>query len=372
MLFVLPGAGPSRAVDEGVRIELVSTGGDTVVEVRGAESIRIDSLIRRPPTGAGWAEIFPVHTAAASERGGELPPLLGEYSVHGDAIRFEPRFPLIPGETYVARWRGSSEPPDYEATASLFVPRPSVAPSTVVSAVYPSADVVPENLLRFYIEFSAPMSRGEAQRHIHLEDDIGKQIEAPFVAPERELWSPDRTRLTLFFDPGRIKRGVGPNQELGPPLREGERYRLVIDAALRDARGLPLARGHEKSFRAAAPDREQPSTEEWGLEPPQGPAEPLVISLPEPLDHGLLVGLLEVLNEFGESLGGEVTVSAHERRWSFEPQQPWGPGVYRLRVATQLEDLAGNSLLRPFEIVLAGSSVPSDRPRYVELPFSLP
>jgi hypothetical protein len=241
----------------------------------------------------------------------------------------------------------------------------------VVSAIYPSADVVPENLLRFYLEFSAPMSRGDARSHIRLVDDAGQPIEEPFVAPERELWSPDHTRLTLFFDPGRIKRGVGPNQELGPPLREGGRYRLVIDRELRDARGLPLARGAEKEFRATAPDREQPSTKEWRLEPPRGPTEPLVIAFPEPLDHGLLIGLLEVLTESGESLDGEVTVSSNETRWSFAPRGPWGAEVYRVRIATQLEDLAGNSLLRPFEIALAGGSVAESGPRYVELPFSL-
>jgi hypothetical protein len=32
-------------------------------------------------------------------------------------------------------------------------------PRTMVRAVFPANDTVPENLLRFYIEFSAPMSR---------------------------------------------------------------------------------------------------------------------------------------------------------------------------------------------------------------------
>ena len=48
-----------------------------------------------------------------------------------------------------------------------------------------------------------------------------------------------RHRLTLLFHPGRVKRGVGPNEALGPPLRSGETFRLVVDAVHpRDA--LPL------------------------------------------------------------------------------------------------------------------------------------
>lgn len=347
-------------------IELVDSGGQLVVEIRGLDPRRLAELAGR----ARWTELFAVFTSAATERRGELPPLMGAYSVTGTTVRFTPRFALIAGETYVARWTDSQADSEGAISATLSVPGPSTELSTLVTGVFPSTDVVPENLLRLYVEFSAPMSRGAAQDHIHLLDQSGAEVDAPFVAPERELWSPDRTRLTLFFDPGRIKRGVGPNSEVGPPLVSGGVYRLLVDSAMRDSRGLPLARGHEKSYRVSEPDRDQPSTEGWLLEPPTGPREPVVLTFPEPLDRGLLGGLLEVLNEAGESLAGEVTVGSNETRWSFRPEQPWKAEVYRVRVATQLEDPAGNSLLRPFEIALVGGTVPSDRPRYVELPFS--
>jgi len=32
--------------------------------------------------------------------------------------------------------------------------------TTIVAQVYPSATVLPENQLKFYVQFSAPMSRG--------------------------------------------------------------------------------------------------------------------------------------------------------------------------------------------------------------------
>ena len=64
----------------------------------------------------------------------------------------------------------------------------------------------------------------------------------PFVELEQELWNRDQTRLTLLFDPGRIKRGVKPNVDMGPVLLEGHRYTLVIDRDLKDANGAPLAK----------------------------------------------------------------------------------------------------------------------------------
>ena len=104
--------------------------------------------------------------------------------------------------------------------------------------VYPSRDLLPENLLQFYIFFSAPMSRGEAYRRITLLDiATGKIVDAPFLELDEELWSPDGTRFTLVFDPGRIKRGLKPREEVGPVLEAGKSYSLVIDRQWLDALG---------------------------------------------------------------------------------------------------------------------------------------
>ena len=50
---------------------------------------------------------------------------------------------------------------------------------TVVEAVYPTAERLPENQLKFYLHFSAPMSRGEAYRRVQLLDEKGKAVELP-------------------------------------------------------------------------------------------------------------------------------------------------------------------------------------------------
>ena len=38
--------------------------------------------------------------------------------------------------------------------------------------------------------------------------------------------------------------------------------------------------------------------------------------------------------------------------WSFVPEKPWAAGRYSLVIDTTLEDLAGNSIGRPFEVDL--------------------
>ena len=76
-----------------------------------------------------------------------------------------------------------------------------------------------------------------------------------FVEIQQELWDTNNTRLTVLFDPGRIKRGVLPNEQLGPPIVDGKHYTLLIDRGWQDARGVPLARGISQgvSRRAGGP-----------------------------------------------------------------------------------------------------------------------
>ncbi len=366
MLSVLA-AGALRA--EPPRVLFTADGERTVVEVRGLEPDRLAELRRTPP--ADWTRLLMVHTEEASLAPG-LPPLMGSYSIEADAIRFTPRFPLASGVPYVASWHdpnAAGEP----VGARFEQSRAELPPSTTLTGIFPSGAQVPENLLRIYLQFSAPMSQGRAHDHIRLLDEWGDPVDGPFVAPERELWSPDGTRLTLFFDPGRIKRGVGPNAEVGPPLRAGASYRLEVDHEIPDARGVPLVRDYFKELSVVPPDREQPRTEEWRLTPPESPTAEVRLDFPEPLDHGLLHGLLVVLDASDMAVEGRTTVHPGEIAWSFEPHNGWGKGIYRIRVATLLEDLAGNSLERPFEVVLDSADWDADDgPRYMDLTFGLP
>jgi hypothetical protein len=142
-------------------------------------------------------------------------PMLGTYSRDGDALVFRPRFPLAAGVAYRAVFPGG---------ALVVGATAKPAPNARIEHVYPSANVLPANELKLYIYFSAPMSRGEAWQHIHLMDrDSGKPVPLAFLELDQELWDPGNRRLTVLFDPGRIKRGLVPTNEIGPPIVEGKR-----------------------------------------------------------------------------------------------------------------------------------------------------
>jgi hypothetical protein len=275
--------------------------------------------------------------------------MVGRYDTEANRIVFTPRYPLTAGLRYRAIYRapGLASP----VTADIELPRPVIEPTTIVEHIYPSADVLPENLLRFYVQFSAPMARGDVYKHVHLIDDQGKEIVLPFLELDEEFWDPAQQRFTLFFDPGRIKRGVKPREDLGPALEEGRAYRLVIDRDWQDARGAPLKASYVKQFKVVAPDDQSPDPKSWQIAPPSsGVTAPLVVTFPEPLDHGMLQRLLQVVDGQGQRLKGKIAVSGGETRWEFTPAKPWTAGSYELVTATTLEDRCGNNIERPFEI----------------------
>jgi hypothetical protein len=244
-------------------------------------------------------------------------------------------------------------------TATWRYDAPSGARSTVVTAVYPTADVVPMNLLRMYVEFSAPMSSGHAYDFVKLHAEGDSLVEEPFFTAGGmvELWDPDHVRLTILFDPGRIKRDLRPHEEMGLPLRAGKRYRLVIDSTWRDAAGRPLVRSFTKQFRVGPQDRAVIRTAAWRITPPRaGTTDSLVVTFPEPLDRALLARLVSVHDSAGASIDGVAVVTERETRWAFAPSRTWEHGVYALHVDTELEDLAGNNLKKLFDVAPGDSA----------------
>jgi hypothetical protein len=288
----------------------------------------------------------------------KLPAMLGAYRVQSNVLRFEPLFPLEPGMIYRAVFRPDRLPGKVfsggdSITGVFQLPPRKALPATVVSQVYPSAEVLPENLLKFYLHFSAPMSRGHIYDHIHLQDSGGKEIELPFLEIDEELWDPTMTRLTLFIDPGRIKRGVLPLEEVGPSLEAGKSYMLVIDREWVDGAGNPLKESFQKVFKVGQPDRDPPDISRWKIEPPVvGTRGSLTITFPEPMDHALAQRVIRVTDQSGKLVDGESALEDQERRWRFVPNNPWPRGAYKLVVQTTIEDLAGNNIGKPFEVDL--------------------
>ncbi|RMH17303.1 MAG: hypothetical protein D6696_16170 [Acidobacteria bacterium] len=344
-------------------------------EVTGLPPALVAAVGRARLDPASWAASFSVHTVR-EDGGVSTVAVLGSHEAGGGRLRFRPRFPPVAGVAYrvrvdlasLARRAGQPPPAPARLEATVALPPPPAAAPTVVEAIYPSRGVLPENLLKLYLHFSAPMTRGEAFRHLHLLDAAGNEVTPPFLG--QELWDPEQRRLTLFLDPGRIKRGLRPHEEAGPPLVAGRSYRLLVDAGWPDAAGRPLAAPFDKRFTVTAADRSAPRAADWRLvAPPAGGRGPLELIFPEPLDHALLERVLEVVDEGGRRLAGRIEIAGEETRWRFHPDRPWAPGGYRVEVETLLEDLAGNSLRKLFDADAAAGEHEFETAPYVVLPF---
>jgi hypothetical protein len=319
----------------------------------------------KPPTSApagGWGALFAVRSG-----GNDVPPMAGTYAIEGGALLFHPAYPLAAGVTYRATFR----PPGGVRVEHIFDgPHVDATPSARVEHVFPSADALPGNELKLYIYFSTSMSRGEAAQHIHILDANGTHLTGVFL-PGQELWDPKVQRLTVIFDPGRIKRGLRSNEKMGPPIAEGKRYTLVIDREWKDARGVPMVESFRKTFRGGPEDRQPPDPKQWRIGSPKaGTSAGLVVTFPEPMDYALLQRMIQVSDGRGR-IDGTVTVDRNETQWSFTPRDAWKPGAYRLVVDTAIEDLAGNHIGQPFDVDVFERVTERITTQTISLPFDI-
>ncbi len=276
--------------------------------------------------------------------------ILGSHGVKDGILWFAPKFPLSAGVEHIIRLNlplptGVLENP----RQWRFSLEPTPTPPSKVRAIYPSAETIPENTLRFYLHFTQPMKRGQAALRVHLLNEKGMAMELPFLELDEELWDAQQTRLTLFIDPGRIKRGLKPLMEEGPVLEAGNSYTLEIEKAFEDASGKPLEQGFRKTIKVGPAVRERIQLGLWRVVSPQTVQGFVEIRLNKPLDHALLLGQMHITNQQDQAVLGSWEILAQETVARFRPKDPWVPGQYRLKPGLDLEDPAGNRIDRTFD-----------------------
>ena len=69
----------------------------------------------------------------------------------------------------------------------------------------------------------------------------------------------------------------------------------------------------------------------------------------------MLQRMLTVTDHNDRAITGTVAVNLNETEWRFRPQANWIAGKYSVRVMTLLEDLAGNSIAKLFEVDVTSS-----------------
>lgn len=303
-------------------------------------------------SGHGLPARLAVVPVGALGLGDGLVPSAGSWDHSPAGARFTPRLPPVPGTVLAVVGRDQRADAGWRELTRLDVP-PRPAPTrhhtAVVSEIEPVVDEVPTNLLRFTIEFSAPMETGTAAGHLRLVDEGGDELRGTLLEMPPELWDREGRRLTVLLEPGRIKRGLQPNLQAGPPLREGARVTLVVDAGILDADGLPLQGGATRSYRIGKAVRGRVDPALWIISRPSAPGEPVVVAFDRPLDRTLALGCLRIVDESEVIVPGRVAVDPAGLAWRFWPADPDLDGGFRLEIETRLEDLAGNSVGRLFD-----------------------
>jgi len=81
--------------------------------------------------------------------------------------------------------------------------------------------------------------------------------------------------------------------------------------------------------------------------------------------------MLWVTDRSGKKIDGAIEVSEEETRWQFRRKGPWTAGGYYLVIDKALEDLAGNSVGRPFEVDIFKPIQERPKTETVRLPFRI-
>lgn len=284
------------------------------------------------------------------------PPMLGTFESNDSAVYFRPRFPFIQGRTYWIKPATIGS----DSLIPLNIPQKIKLEAPQLVGIYPSGDSWPANQLKFYLHFDQPMEVGKALEYIEIVDEDGEKVKAPFLDMGQELWDANQEQLTIWFDPGRIKTGLIPNRQYGPPLEEGKRYQLRVKRGFRSITGLEMERDRIKPFQTSSSDRVQPDPATWELAIPSADTQdPLVVRFSEPLDYALLKTSIWIEDRQGNKLAGTATIGGNEASYSWMPLSAWATGTYQLHIATDLEDLAGNNLERMFDAALSKDAASS-------------
>jgi hypothetical protein len=343
----------AQAADGPLRFEATPTGRHVVAHLPA----EVAGKLPAGPLTQAQGEALLTLSLLADDARTPGPSMLGKYERTGNELTFTPRFPLSAGATYRARLKAAG------STASLDYRTPipaAKAPPRVVK-IYPSADILPANQLRFYIYFDRPMRGGkELFNHLAILDDKGKEVEEPWLVDE--IWDEENNCLILFIHPGRIKWGVELRELMGPVLYEKRSYSLVVRGEWTDLEGNKIGKDTVKKFRTTPEDRVRIELGDWKLTAPAaGTRDAVMLTLPKSIDYCSLRTGLTVVGARGEIIAGTIAVGQDEKSWSFTPAQPWQAAPHRVNVSPDLEDVAGNTPSRPFDVNLLTPRWPAQK-----------
>ncbi len=269
--------------------------------------------------------------------------IIGNINRQGDRLFFSPLLPFQVETSYTIVFNNTF----YEFS----IPLESNYKILSVQNLYPNSSELPSNLLKWYVEFSKPVNPTNIYDHISLIDNrTQKKVDRALLPLETPLLSNDGKLLTLWIEPGRQKRDLGPNKRLGKVLEIGESYTLKIDGNLKDAKGIPMKSDFRFSFKVSEADRTQPNINNWKFDLPKPNTEnALIIHLNDNLDYGSLTHNLKIYDDENKHVEGVFTIDSNNKKVMFTPFNQWKSKSYVLKCNKLIEDVAGNNLERLFD-----------------------
>lgn len=295
-----------------------------------------------------WSRFFSVRVSEDAR------PTFGSYRVQDNQIVFTPRFLPDPNIQYLLTFSYESLSKLIETNTSNSVVSTKIqfnslnSLATHVIGLTPGKDSIPDNLLRVYLHFSGPMGFENPYSYIKLLDEEERLVEDAFVELPEGLWNEDRTRLTILFHPGRVKRGVGPNMKQGAILQEGKSYALQISKEWPDANGNRLGQSFEKSIVAKESVRSKMKIKDWKVEATCNDSCRVVIYPDHLVDAEMTLRYLELMDSNNLPVAIEVLPRVNGtielKSSSILPDRK-----YRLFIDPRLEDVCGNTFLNSFD-----------------------
>jgi hypothetical protein len=212
------------------------------------------------------------------------------------------------------------------ALCSLLLP--VIARAQPVTSFEPSAPVLPANTLRFYFTFDRPARSEVHQQDIQLLDSGDRPLVDVFMDFGQELWSPDGKRLTVLFDPGKVKRGVeAPGSQL-TPLTAGQTYTIALG-------------NFRNVFRVGQPVRTRVDPRLWAV---TSNSRNVSVRFDRVMDAALVEDQLGIEDESRRPVPCVVRVIDGGNAATCKFARPLKKGRYVMTVGERIEDVAGNRM----------------------------
>jgi hypothetical protein len=224
--------------------------------------------------------------------------------------------------------------------------------------VFPSANEIPANLLRFHLRFDDAPDVFDISTAIRLVDAYDVVVDHVFLDLNEGLWSADGLTLTLMLHPGRIKSGLIANHTLGNALHEQDQYELQIRSEhlcnlYYVDTGSPANAKNEwisiKRFTAIAAVDQAIDVNSLSFKTPKAHSlNSISITFPWNIDVLSAENCVGLSTALDLPVDVQIELGEAEKTIRFIPRHPWAKGPVKVHFSSEFEDVSGNRLSNAF------------------------